>query len=595
MLANQVKLPEVQPKPEPSNIREVKASEGRKGERDFDRIMQDGRKEQTRTRDNGSQETRAKRQTSGNDRPDNSHDERGKSDDTVATEETKLANSHSDKPAKAEHDCEHDAKAQQTSSKKLTIDGDKLAATADAQQAELEASEQTETSKWLDTILSIANTDNKEAEVDTDASVASSQVLKLDTVEQGLAELGIELDLSEFNGEGEITLEQLQQLLPEQEFNALLAQMNLDADGKGDTELTPEQEFEQLLAQVSGNNQETQTKSSVDVNTVAKAIEQVQQQSSLQPVSVAQVSETRAELEADVAKPSSLLSATQATGGANGQVEFSQKPAAQTISELLAPTTKVVDLSSGAANAETNKLGALGQSEAANGNTEAKQEMDKAAMDAALQQASSKEQSEVKSTNSLFNQLGLDEVKTSEVVEKAEKVNVAGVTLDKTLQMPKLEQMSQSRNEVLIRENILFNKQELAAQMQTQVGLMLAKNMKSVDMRLDPPELGSMQVKLSIQNDQASVSFVVSNQQTKEALENSFPRLKELLEQQGLELADSDVQQQQSQTGQAQDDDEDVRKNGLNSEVEEVDNELEQQQQMINRAINSPWNVSYYA
>lgn len=105
-----------------------------------------------------------------------------------------------------------------------------------------------------------------------------------------------------------------------------------------------------------------------------------------------------------------------------------------------------------------------------------------------------------------------------------------------------------------------------------------------------------MQVKLSVQNDQAAVSFVVSNQQAKDALENSLPKLKELLEQQGMQLADSDVQQQSSQSGQSQaDEGQDVKGQSAQAGADSEQSELEQQEQMINRAINSPWNVSYYA
>lgn len=179
---------------------------------------------------------------------------------------------------------------------------------------------------------------------------------------------------------------------------------------------------------------------------------------------------------------------------------------------------------------------------------------------------------------------------------KPELVDVNGVQLDKTLQLPKLEQLSQAKNETLLRENILFNKQELANHMQQQVGLMMSKNMKSIDIRLDPPELGAMQIKLTMNNDQAAVSFVVSNQQAKDALDASLPRLRELLEQQGMDLAESDVQHGSAQGESTTGDDNNGANsgNGMSNDDAQDDANLHAQEQ-LNRAIKSPWNVDYYA
>jgi flagellar hook-length control protein FliK len=184
----------------------------------------------------------------------------------------------------------------------------------------------------------------------------------------------------------------------------------------------------------------------------------------------------------------------------------------------------------------------------------------------------------------------------NESAQKPDSVEINGVQLDKTLQLPKLENLSQAKNEALLRENILFNKQEMANHMQQQIGMMLSKNMKSIDIRLDPPDLGTMQIKLTMNNDQASVSFVVSNQQAKDALDASLPRLRDMLEQQGMELADSDVQhgnaKGESETG----DSENGGANGNGTSGEENQDEANLvAQDNLNRAINSPWNVDYYA
>ncbi|MBU2884094.1 flagellar hook-length control protein FliK [Psychrosphaera sp. B3R10] len=135
------------------------------------------------------------------------------------------------------------------------------------------------------------------------------------------------------------------------------------------------------------------------------------------------------------------------------------------------------------------------------------------------------------------------------LADSTARVELGAVQLEKTMMAAKLDIQTQIKHDVIIKENVLFNKQELAANVQQQVGMMMARNMKSIDIRLDPPELGSIRIKMQLNGDQAAVSFMVSSQQAKDALENAMPKLKEMLEQQGMELADSDVQHEQSGQG----------------------------------------------
>nr|WP_269808520.1 flagellar hook-length control protein FliK [Enterovibrio nigricans] len=85
---------------------------------------------------------------------------------------------------------------------------------------------------------------------------------------------------------------------------------------------------------------------------------------------------------------------------------------------------------------------------------------------------------------------------------------------------------------------------DAASALQERVNMMMSKNLKHVDIRLDPPELGRMQIKLSMNQDQASVQFTVSNQAARDMVEQTLPRLREMMQQQGLQLAQSSVQQQ---------------------------------------------------
>ncbi|HFG2431512.1 TPA: flagellar hook-length control protein FliK [Vibrio cholerae] len=102
-----------------------------------------------------------------------------------------------------------------------------------------------------------------------------------------------------------------------------------------------------------------------------------------------------------------------------------------------------------------------------------------------------------------------------------------------------------------------LNKEMAADQLAERVQMMLSKNLKNIDIRLDPPELGRMHIRMNMQGDGATVHFTVANQHAREALEQTMPRLREMLAQQGVQLGDTSVQQQsagqqQRYTGQEQ-------------------------------------------
>ncbi|WP_045390087.1 flagellar hook-length control protein FliK [Vibrio rotiferianus] len=83
-------------------------------------------------------------------------------------------------------------------------------------------------------------------------------------------------------------------------------------------------------------------------------------------------------------------------------------------------------------------------------------------------------------------------------------------------------------------------------QVAEKVQMMMSKNLKNLDIRLDPPEFGRMQIRMTMNNDLANVHFTVSNPQARDLIEQTLPRLREMLAQQGMQLADSSVQQQSS-------------------------------------------------
>lgn len=98
-----------------------------------------------------------------------------------------------------------------------------------------------------------------------------------------------------------------------------------------------------------------------------------------------------------------------------------------------------------------------------------------------------------------------------------------------------------------------LQQQDAAGQLRERVQLMVRHNIQVAEIRLDPAELGQMQIRINLQQEQASVQFIVQQQQAKELLEQQMPRLREMLQQQGIQLGEGQVQQQaRQQSGQGE-------------------------------------------
>lgn len=67
------------------------------------------------------------------------------------------------------------------------------------------------------------------------------------------------------------------------------------------------------------------------------------------------------------------------------------------------------------------------------------------------------------------------------------------------------------------------------------------KDLQSASIRLSPEHLGPLDVQISVRDGDAVVSFAASHAETRAALEQALPRLRELLASQGLALAHANV------------------------------------------------------
>lgn len=94
-----------------------------------------------------------------------------------------------------------------------------------------------------------------------------------------------------------------------------------------------------------------------------------------------------------------------------------------------------------------------------------------------------------------------------------------------------------------------------------------AQNVSAAEIRLDPPELGPMQVRVSVNQEQVNVSFTSPHPAVREVLDQQLNRLREMFSEQGLNLVDVDVSdksfaQQDQERGES-------RKNGASTADDE--------------------------
>ncbi|GGW73647.1 flagellar hook-length control protein FliK [Alteromonas halophila] len=102
----------------------------------------------------------------------------------------------------------------------------------------------------------------------------------------------------------------------------------------------------------------------------------------------------------------------------------------------------------------------------------------------------------------------------------------------------------QQSTDAIDNKPVNITKAEGQQQLQEKIRWMVNSRSTLAEIRLDPPELGSMQVRVNMNGDAASVNFVVQSQQARDALNDAMPRLRDMLSEQGIELGESFVQQE---------------------------------------------------
>ena len=70
---------------------------------------------------------------------------------------------------------------------------------------------------------------------------------------------------------------------------------------------------------------------------------------------------------------------------------------------------------------------------------------------------------------------------------------------------------------------------------------MASTTQQTATLTLNPPNLGPLQVVLNVSNEQATASFFAAQPEVRQALEAAFPRLREMMNEAGIQLGQATV------------------------------------------------------
>ncbi|WP_420935290.1 flagellar hook-length control protein FliK [Alteromonas sp. A081] len=144
-----------------------------------------------------------------------------------------------------------------------------------------------------------------------------------------------------------------------------------------------------------------------------------------------------------------------------------------------------------------------------------------------------------------------------------------------------------------------IQKPEGQQQLNEKIRWMVNARNTMAEIRLDPPELGSMQVRVNVQGDAASVSFIVQSQQAKDALADSMGKLRDMLSEQGIELGDAQVRKDNSQSGESGESGQQLAGQNGNGEGQRGNNgaEFDDDTRVIEQAVTreAKGGIDYYA
>ncbi|WP_286239962.1 flagellar hook-length control protein FliK [Neptuniibacter halophilus] len=134
---------------------------------------------------------------------------------------------------------------------------------------------------------------------------------------------------------------------------------------------------------------------------------------------------------------------------------------------------------------------------------------------------------------------------SSSIIDKpAAAVTAAGQSLAQPSQAQKV--VTEAQN-LMMPQQVRMNTPAWNNALGERAVMIATQNSRVAEIQLDPPELGSLSVRVNVNQDQVSLSFSSPHAHVRDAVEQSLPRLREMFAEQGLALQDSSVSDHSSE------------------------------------------------
>jgi len=129
------------------------------------------------------------------------------------------------------------------------------------------------------------------------------------------------------------------------------------------------------------------------------------------------------------------------------------------------------------------------------------------------------------------------------------------------------------------------------------VSLLLNSKLNSVEIRLDPPHLGKLDIQIQIKDDSAVIVINTQHAQTRDLIDSASVRLREFLQQEGFTSVDVDVSHQEQSMAQGDVSDHNNDRQGENGDQQNLSEQgelSELQQQQISLTVDDG-RIDYFA
>ena len=130
-----------------------------------------------------------------------------------------------------------------------------------------------------------------------------------------------------------------------------------------------------------------------------------------------------------------------------------------------------------------------------------------------------------------------------------------------------------------------------------QLNWIVNNRMQEAEIRINPPHLGPLEVRMSLHQNQTNVTFFCHDAAVREAIENAIPRLREMLDSQGISLNQAQVSDQslaRQQAGSGEQSSHNLR-DGRSAIAHQPDPELPSDETESRPRTNLPGTVDDYA